>query len=241
MVARTIIADPEKCQACRICTFQCAVTKSDGKTLLAAIQEGVPPRIRVIGNVLAIPNICRHCESICISNCPAEAIRRTTEGVVRIDDDKCIKCLLCLSACPFDVIKVMENTVTKCDLCYDRLAEGEIPACVESCPISRALAFEEPGIMTNRRFILKKGFKAPPRRHDMNVMALKMPQQIFDRISNIRKLARPSKVSSATMRKREEFTLPPIPPDAFDELEKIISTTEVAGRIAKVKIWKKED
>ncbi len=82
MVVQTIVADPERCQACRICAFQCAVAKSDGKTLLAAIQEGVSPRITVIGDALAIPNICKHCESICISNCPAEAIERTAEGIV---------------------------------------------------------------------------------------------------------------------------------------------------------------
>jgi Fe-S-cluster-containing dehydrogenase component len=239
MTAQVIITDPKKCQACRICVLQCAVNKSKGKTLLAAIQEGAMPRIRVIGNEYAIPNICRHCESVCVANCPSMAIERTPDGVVRINEEKCIKCLLCLSVCPFEVIRIVEEAVTKCDLCYERLLEGKIPACVESCPVS-ALKFEKPEIVTERRFILTERFEVPPRRYDVKARAKETPKQIFERIKNIQRLARLFEVAAAVKRKREEFGLPPIPPEAVEDLKRITTATGLARKMAEVKAWMRE-
>ncbi len=42
------------------------------------------------------------------------------------------------------------------------------------------------------------------------------------------------------MRKRVQFKLPPIPPDAVEDLKQIVSTTELAGKLAEVKVWRKE-
>ena len=239
-MARVIMTDPEKCQACRTCVLQCAVNKSTGKTLLAAIQEGVIPGINVIGNAYAIPNICRHCEKVCVANCPSMAIERTDEGIVRINEEKCIKCLLCTSACPFDGIRVVGENVVKCDLCIDRLSEGKVPACVESCSIS-ALKFEEPETETERRFIIMKGFEIPARKYDVKVRARETPRQILERVKNISGLARLFKVTGAAKKKREELGLPPIPLEAVEDLKRIMGTTELARRIAEIKTWVKEE
>nr|MDO8098588.1 4Fe-4S dicluster domain-containing protein [Candidatus Njordarchaeota archaeon] len=239
MTAKSIITDPEKCQACRTCQLQCAISKSAGKTLLAAIQEGVVPRMEVIGAIHSIPNICRHCEKICVVNCPSQAIERTDEGIVRIDDKKCIKCLLCQFVCPFDAIRVVGETVTKCDLCYDRLLEQKEPACVESCVIS-ALKFEEPEFPTQRRFVIAKSFEIPARKYDAKLRAKEIPTQIFDRVRNIRELARIFKVTAAVSKKRKELGLPAIPHEAVADLKKIVETTNLGQKTAGIKRWMKE-
>jgi formate dehydrogenase iron-sulfur subunit len=77
-----------------------------------------------------------HCEDAgCIKICPSGALYRTAEGAVAYDRDKCIGCKLCVTACPFDVPRYdAENKVTKCHLCFDRIAAGMNPACVKTCP-----------------------------------------------------------------------------------------------------------
>lgn len=238
MMAKVILSDPTKCQACKRCELQCAVEKSKGRTLLAAIAERSRPRVRVIGNRESIPNICRHCESICISNCPTEAIERKKEGIVVVDEEKCIKCLLCTAVCPFDVLKVFEETVTKCDLCYSRLLEGKIPMCVESCPSSSALKFEPLEAPVDRKFILSEKFVFPPRRYDLAVSASEIPVQIIDRIRNIQKLARPSEVTTRAKKTRRNLGLPELPLDGIEELNKVLAATKLSKKIEEVKAWR---
>jgi len=115
-----------------------------------------------------------------------------------------------------------------------------MPACVESCPISGTLTFEKPEIVTERKFVLAKRFEVPPRRYDVKVLAKETPQQIVDRITNIKGLARLFEVTAAVKKKREEFRLPPILPEATEDLKKIVSATELARKVAEVKIWRKE-
>ena len=57
-------------------------------------------------------------------------------GIVRHLDDQCIGCQYCIFKCPYDVPKYSpsKGIVRKCDMCHDRLAVGEAPACVQSCP-----------------------------------------------------------------------------------------------------------
>jgi Fe-S-cluster-containing dehydrogenase component len=61
-----------------------------------------------------------------------------------MDEERCIGCKMCVQACPFGVITVSVNgtTVLKCDLCAERLAKGEQPACVYACP-TKALTFDD--------------------------------------------------------------------------------------------------
>ena len=101
---------------------------------------------------------CQHCENpACVKVCPVGATYKDPEtGVVRQDYDKCIGCRMCMSACPYtgvrsfnweepayhidfalgdaDVPAHQKHVVEKCTMCWHRLAKGEEPACVATCP-----------------------------------------------------------------------------------------------------------
>lgn len=83
---------------------------------------------------------CHHClDPACLSGCPVQAYEKdATTGIVHHLDDQCIGCQYCIFACPYDVPKYdkARGIVRKCDLCSQRLAVGEAPACVQACPNS---------------------------------------------------------------------------------------------------------
>jgi formate dehydrogenase iron-sulfur subunit len=83
---------------------------------------------------------CHHClDPACLNVCPVRAYEKDPgTGIVRHLDDQCIGCQYCILACPYDVPKYSRarGIVRKCDLCSDRLAVGEAPACVQACPNS---------------------------------------------------------------------------------------------------------
>jgi Fe-S-cluster-containing dehydrogenase component len=85
-----------------------------------------------------------HCEQpTCAEVCPADAIKRTADGVVQsARKPRCIACGNCVVACPFGVpeVKLDRQLMMKCDLCYDRTSVGKRPMCATVCP-SQALFF----------------------------------------------------------------------------------------------------
>jgi Fe-S-cluster-containing dehydrogenase component len=85
-----------------------------------------------------------HCDSpTCAEVCPADAIKRTGDGVVQTArKPRCIACNNCVLACPFGVPKMNTgaNLMMKCDMCYDRTSVGLKPMCASVCP-SQALFF----------------------------------------------------------------------------------------------------
>lgn len=79
---------------------------------------------------------CMHCtNAACVKSCPSGALFHTEFGTVAQDRDLCIGCKACTSACPFNIPRYNKATekTYKCDLCYDRLKNGQPPACVKSC------------------------------------------------------------------------------------------------------------
>lgn len=86
---------------------------------------------------LFVSRRCMHCgDAGCMKICPAPgALFRTKEGAVAFDKEKCIGCKLCVAGCPFDVPRYdVQGKVSKCNLCFDRIAEGLPPACSKTCP-----------------------------------------------------------------------------------------------------------
>jgi Fe-S-cluster-containing dehydrogenase component len=95
-------------------------------------------------SVQTVPVVCMHCEQpTCAEVCPADAIKRTGDGVVQsARKPRCIACGNCVVACPFGVPEVYEDRqiMMKCDMCYDRSSVGKKPMCATVCP-SQALFF----------------------------------------------------------------------------------------------------
>lgn len=80
---------------------------------------------------------CMHCtEASCMAVCATGAISRRPGGMVIIDEQRCVGCRNCVTACPFGAVNFSEETGTprKCRFCEDRLAAGLKPACVSACP-----------------------------------------------------------------------------------------------------------
>jgi formate dehydrogenase iron-sulfur subunit len=89
------------------------------------------------GRWLMSSDVCKHCTSAaCLDVCPTGALFRTEFGTVVVQDDVCNGCGYCVPACPFGVIEEQPQSghAAKCTLCYDRLKDGETPACAKACP-----------------------------------------------------------------------------------------------------------
>ena len=85
-----------------------------------------------------VTTACHHClEPACSSGCPVNAYDKDpVTGIVKHLDDQCIGCQYCILKCPYEVPQYNKRLgiVRKCDMCTDRLAVGEAPACVQACP-----------------------------------------------------------------------------------------------------------
>lgn len=107
------------------------------------------------------PTTCMHCdEPPCVKVCPVDATFKRQDGIVLIDNDRCVGCRFCMAACPYSsrvfnweepvaVVPVpgqvehhscetslpqKKGTVGKCDFCPDMVRKGQLPHCVSACP-----------------------------------------------------------------------------------------------------------
>ena len=131
--------DPSRCIACNACVQACS--ECDTHRGHSMIQLDVIDRAN---SPQTVPVVCMHCDSpTCAEVCPADAIKRTGDGVVQTArKPRCIACNNCVLACPFGVPKMNTEMqlMMKCDLCYDRTSIGLKPMCATVCP-SQALFF----------------------------------------------------------------------------------------------------
>lgn len=146
--------DQSRCTGCAACTIACK-DKHDLPVGVSwrRITQYTTGTWRENADGTATPSIstyyssisCNHCDdAICVEVCPSTAMRKGDDGIVYVNPEVCIGCRYCEMACPYTAPQFNPETgvMTKCDLCRDRLAVGEKPACVASCP-SRALDFGE--------------------------------------------------------------------------------------------------
>jgi Fe-S-cluster-containing hydrogenase components 1 len=99
-----------------------------------------------VTDVRFVPRLCMQCEnSPCTGVCPVGATYRTPDGVILVDEDRCIGCGYCVVACPYgaryivpaggDTPRGVPGVADKCTFCYHRITRGDRPACVEACPV----------------------------------------------------------------------------------------------------------
>ena len=130
--------DLDVCTGCKACVSAChslngleehEIWRDVG--LITGTEAGKP-------YLQTVTTACHHClEPACLEGCPVLAYDKNPEtGIVRHLDDQCIGCQYCTMKCPYDVPKYSHRLgiVRKCDMCTDRLAVGEAPACVQACP-----------------------------------------------------------------------------------------------------------
>lgn len=131
--------DPGRCIGCNACVLAC--TECDSHKGQSMIQLDFIDRS---ASTQTVPVICMHCDQpTCAEVCPADAIKRTPDGVVQTArKPHCVACNNCVLACPFGVPKMdtAANLMMKCDMCYDRSSVGLKPMCASVCP-SQALFF----------------------------------------------------------------------------------------------------
>jgi anaerobic dimethyl sulfoxide reductase subunit B (iron-sulfur subunit) len=81
---------------------------------------------------------CNHCvHPKCAGVCPTDAYVQRDDGIVYIDESKCIGCGYCSWACPYAVPQYNPELghMTKCNFCMDNINAGLPPACVAACPL----------------------------------------------------------------------------------------------------------
>lgn len=139
MFGREFYIDPSRCIGCRSCVAACAECESHRGVSMIHVDYIDRPN-----SIATVPMVCMHCdEPTCAMVCPADAIKKGEDGVVRSAlKPRCIACSNCVLACPFGIPKVHLDVelMMKCDMCYDRTSVGLKPMCATVCP-SEALSY----------------------------------------------------------------------------------------------------
>ncbi|MBK8504931.1 MAG: 4Fe-4S dicluster domain-containing protein [Saprospiraceae bacterium] len=152
-----MVIDLAKCKNARKCVTACQkmhYQPEDKEWLQVKLmkdnEEGAP---------YWFPKTCFHCDNPpCVKVCPVDATFKRDDGLVLIDNDRCIGCKFCMAACPYSTrvfnwaepeqpeeismchsspetsVPSKVGTVDKCDFCPDMSRRGLLPDCVTSCP-----------------------------------------------------------------------------------------------------------
>lgn len=137
MARYAIVTDLRKCVACQACTASCNaewdVPAGSARTRVKTAMSGTFPTL-TSSPYVAQCNQCDH--PSCVDACPSGATFQDAQGIIRVDRDVCIGCAFCVDACPYAAryINTATKKVDKCDFCATRVARGQEPACVTTCP-----------------------------------------------------------------------------------------------------------
>ncbi|MCT8973837.1 4Fe-4S dicluster domain-containing protein [Microbaculum marinisediminis] len=155
-----LVIDLDTCVGCQACVTNCKEWNTGGHMAPLTDVEpyGAEPdgvwfnRVHTFehtadgcGRTVHFPRSCLHCETpACVTVCPTGAsYKRTSDGIVLVDEDKCIGCKLCSWACPYGAreFDTQVGVMKKCTLCVDRIYNDNlpetdrVPACVAACPV----------------------------------------------------------------------------------------------------------
>jgi len=130
--------DATVCVGCHCCEAACNELQNNPAEVkwrrVGEMEGGVFPEVSQLFNSMS----CNHCiDPECLRGCPTNSyVKFEDNGIVWHDDDSCIGCQYCTWNCPYEVpvMNYDRGIVTKCDMCHDKLAVGETPACVQACP-----------------------------------------------------------------------------------------------------------
>ena len=152
-----MVIDLSKCRNARKCVAACqnAHDLKPGQYHINVLQMQDSPETAPYN----MPKPCQHCDNPpCVAVCPVDATFKRQDGIVLIDNERCIGCRFCMAACPYSArifhwlepkvseanknkeynielnIPQKKGTISKCLFSADRLREGKLPYCVSACP-----------------------------------------------------------------------------------------------------------
>ena len=184
-----LVIDLDVCVGCNACAVACKQWNTSGTTgpLSDYNPYGESPsgvwfnRIRhfEVGDhpdskTVHFPMSCMHCEdAACVTVCPTGAsYKRPEDGIVLVDQDKCMGCNYCAWACPYGARELdrEDGVMKKCTLCIDRIYDEELPkeerqpACVLTCPTNARFFgdFDDPDSEVSRLSSERDGMKLMP-------------------------------------------------------------------------------
>jgi len=169
--AKGILFDMTRCSVCGMCVAACrekqGFPEKDPEEIkeLSATAYTTVHWEKVDGTEYGLRNMCRHCvEPSCASVCPVGALTKTELGPVVYDVDKCIGCRYCMVACPFNIPRYEWDSpapaVRKCNMCFDRISEGGIPACAEACMFEATVFGDREDLLAEARKRIKEDPKS---------------------------------------------------------------------------------
>lgn len=138
-----MVIDLASCVGCHACTISCKMENDvPDKCFNTWVEEWDTGKYPEVSKV-KLPKLCNQCvDAPCIKACPVDATFSIQGGIVVVDDEKCIGCEACVTACPYDAryMNKETNKAGKCTFCIQRAEAGLLPACVGTC-ISHSRCF----------------------------------------------------------------------------------------------------
>ena len=139
---KKVWVNEEWCLGCHLCEYNCEYANSGITDMVKALKgKKINPRIRIEeSDSINFAVQCRHCDDpICVKSCISGALSQN-DGLITIDQSKCVGCFTCVMACPYGCIMPSDDgPMQKCELCTKN---GTEPLCVKGCP-NKAIVFEE--------------------------------------------------------------------------------------------------
>ncbi len=124
-----LVIDLTRCAGCRTCTAACQMQNElepyERWLRLQEVEDGKFPS--ATRRFLTVQ--CQHCDKPpCIAVCPVLANYKRKDGIVMIDEDRCIGCKYCIVACPYQarIFNEERGVAQKCWLCYKRVEKGVV-------------------------------------------------------------------------------------------------------------------
>lgn len=140
---KKVYVNEKWCLACHLCEYYCAFANTGAAYMAKALKNlTIRPNIRIEekGDI-SFAVSCRHCEEpLCVKGCISGALTQQN-GVISINQEKCVGCYTCVLSCPYGAITPSEKgAMQKCELCVK--TEAGVPQCVSHCP-NGAIVYEE--------------------------------------------------------------------------------------------------
>ncbi|WP_141709326.1 4Fe-4S dicluster domain-containing protein [Desulfuribacillus stibiiarsenatis] len=146
------------CHACQIaCQNQWQLPYNEHFIDVHTFEKGTYPNV----NIENFTTQCNHCDDPpCMRICPTYATYKRQDGLVLVEEKKCIGCKGCIVACPYNARIWSEkyHVPEKCKFCADFIATGETPACVNTC-VTKARMFgdlDDPNSEISKEIIKKR-------------------------------------------------------------------------------------